>query len=51
MLRRRVGHRHVFDDDSVLPSGATNTQTACIGHTTMPADLAVYRSVRDFVSK
>lgn len=38
-------------DDSVLLSGAINTQTACVSHTAMPNDLAIYRSVRDFVSK
>lgn len=38
-------------DDSVLLSGATNTQTACIGHMAFFSDLAVYNSVRDFVAK
>jgi triacylglycerol lipase len=38
-------------DDSVLLSGATNTQTTCISHMALTDDLAVYRSVRDFVSR
>jgi triacylglycerol lipase len=38
-------------DDSVLLSGATNTQAGCIGHMAFFDDLAVYRSVRDFVSR
>ncbi len=38
-------------DDSVLLSGATNTQATCIGHMAFFDDLAVYRSVRDFVNR
>lgn len=38
-------------DDSVLLSGATNTQTACIGHMAFLDDLAVYGSVRNFVNQ
>ena len=38
-------------DDSVLLSGATNTQTTCISHMALMDDLAVYRSVRDYVSR
>jgi triacylglycerol lipase len=38
-------------DDSVLLSGATNTHSGCIGHMAFFDDLAVYRSVRDFVSR
>jgi triacylglycerol lipase len=37
--------------DSVLLSGATNAQTACISHTALVEDATVYRSVRDYVSK
>jgi triacylglycerol lipase len=38
-------------DDSVLLSGATNTQTACVSHTALHEDAGIYRSVRDFVSR
>lgn len=38
-------------DDSVLLSGATNTQTACLSHSALHEDATVYRSVRDYVSK
>jgi triacylglycerol lipase len=38
-------------DDSVPLSGATNTQTTCIAHMAFFDDLAVYRSVRDYVSR
>lgn len=38
-------------DDSVLLSGAANMQTACVAHTAMTGDLAIYRSVRDFVHR
>jgi triacylglycerol lipase len=38
-------------DDSVLLSGATNTQTNCISHNALVEDAGVYRSVRDFVSR
>jgi triacylglycerol lipase len=37
--------------DSVLLSGATNSQTACLGHSALLEDATVYRSVRDYVSK
>jgi triacylglycerol lipase len=37
-------------DDSVLLSGATNTRTTCIAHMAFFDDLAVYRSVRDYVA-
>ncbi|HEX6909750.1 MAG TPA: triacylglycerol lipase [Longimicrobium sp.] len=38
-------------DDSVLLSGATNTQTVCLSHGALHEDAGVYRSVRDFVSR
>ena len=38
-------------DDSVPLSGAANTQTACISHTSLTSDAGVYRSVRDFVNR
>ena len=38
-------------DDSVLLSGATNTQTACLSHSALLDDATVYRSVRDFVNR
>ena len=38
-------------DDSVLLSGATNNQTACLSHSALHEDVGVYRSVRDFVSR
>lgn len=36
-------------DDSVVLSGATNTETACIGHSALTTDSTVYGQVRDFV--
>lgn len=36
-------------DSSVLLSGATNTQTACMGHSALYSDLTVYGQVRNFV--
>ncbi|HEX8067934.1 MAG TPA: triacylglycerol lipase [Thermoleophilaceae bacterium] len=36
-------------DSSVSLSGATNTKTACIAHTSLPDDAGVYSQVRDFV--
>ena len=36
-------------DSSVSLIGATNTQTACMGHSDLYNDLAVYQQVRDFV--
>lgn len=42
-------------DELVLPSsstslsGATNTQTACMGHSDLRTDVTVYQQVRDFV--
>lgn len=36
-------------DESVILSGATNTQTACIGHSALHSDATVYGQVRDFV--
>ncbi len=36
-------------DSSVALSGATNTQTACISHSALHEDAAVYAQVRDFV--
>ena len=36
-------------DDSVLLSGARNTQTACISHSALYSDKTVYGQVRDFV--
>ena len=38
-------------DSSVLLDGAANHQTACIGHLDFFRDAAVYRAVRDFVSR
>jgi triacylglycerol lipase len=35
---------------SVLLSGATNTQTACMSHASLHEDLGVYRQVRDMVN-
>jgi triacylglycerol lipase len=36
-------------DSSVSLSGATNTKTACISHTSLPTDETVYTQVREFV--
>jgi triacylglycerol lipase len=36
-------------DSSVSLSGATNTQTACMGHSDLYGDLTVYGQVRNFV--
>jgi triacylglycerol lipase len=36
-------------DESTILSGATNTQTACIGHSALRTDATVYGQVRDFV--
>jgi triacylglycerol lipase len=36
-------------DSSVSLVGATNTQTACLGHSDLYSDLTVYGQVRDFV--
>jgi triacylglycerol lipase len=36
-------------DSSVALSGATNTQTACISHSALKEDAAVYAQVRDYV--
>lgn len=36
-------------DTSVILSGATNTQTACMAHSTLRTDAAVYAGVRNFV--
>lgn len=36
-------------DSSVLLSGASNTQTACMGHSALYSDLTVYNQVRNFV--
>jgi triacylglycerol lipase len=36
-------------DSSVLLSGATNTQTACMGHSDLHQNATVYGQVRDFV--
>ena len=36
-------------DSSVALSGATNTQTACMGHSALYGDAGVYAQVREFV--
>ena len=36
-------------DTSTVLSGATNTQTACMGHSTLRTDATVYGQVREFV--
>lgn len=36
-------------DDTVALTGATNTQTACLGHSQLYSDAAVYSQVRDFI--
>lgn len=36
-------------DESVILNGATNTQTACVGHGALLSDATVYGQVRDFV--
>jgi triacylglycerol lipase len=36
-------------DSSVAVEGATNTQTACIGHSDLHQDATVYGQVRDFI--
>lgn len=36
-------------DESVILDGATNTETACIGHSALYSDSTVYGQVRDFV--
>jgi triacylglycerol lipase len=39
----------VINPDSSVPlSGATNTQTACLSHSSLHEDAAVYAQVRDF---
>jgi triacylglycerol lipase len=38
-------------DNSVLLSGATNTQTACLSHSALMTDAAVYTQVRDLVHR
>lgn len=35
--------------DGVSISGARNTQTACVSHTSLPSDATIYGQVRDFV--
>jgi len=40
----------VINPDSSVPlTGATNTQTACMGHSALYGDLTVYNQVRNFV--
>lgn len=39
----------ITPDESVILSGATNTQTACISHSSHLTNLTVYNQVRDFV--
>jgi hypothetical protein len=41
----------VNPDDSVLLVSATNNKTACVSHTALPSDLAVYQAVRAFVNQ
>ena len=36
-------------DTSVILSGASNTQTSCMGHSALRTDLTVYGQVREFV--
>jgi len=36
-------------DSSVLLTGATNTETACISHTALTTDETVYKGVREFI--
>jgi len=36
-------------DTSVILSGASNTQTSCMGHSALRTDLTVYSQVREFV--
>jgi triacylglycerol lipase len=36
-------------DESVILTGAANTQTACLGHSELRTDATVYGQVRDFV--
>jgi triacylglycerol lipase len=36
-------------DTSTILSGATNTQTSCMGHSALRTDLTVYQQVRNFV--
>ena len=36
-------------DTSVILSGATNTQTSCMGHSALRTDATVYSQVREFV--
>jgi triacylglycerol lipase len=38
-------------DNSVLLSGATNTQTACISHNALLTDATVYSQVRSWVTR
>jgi triacylglycerol lipase len=41
----------VINPDSSVPvAGATNTQTACLGHSDLYADATVYGQVRAFVA-
>lgn len=39
----------ITPDESVILSGATNTQTSCLLHSGLLINLAVYNQVRDFV--
>jgi triacylglycerol lipase len=40
----------IINPDSSVPlSGATNTETGCIAHTSLPTDATVYAQVREFV--
>jgi triacylglycerol lipase len=39
----------ITPDESVILSGATNTQTACISHSAHLTNLTVYQQVRNFV--
>jgi len=39
----------ITPDESVILSGATNTHTSCISHSTMLTDLTVYNGVKAFV--
>ncbi len=39
----------ITPDESVILGGAANTQTACMGHSTLRTDANVYAQVREFV--
>jgi triacylglycerol lipase len=39
----------ITPDESVILSGASNTQTSCISHSGLLSDFTVYTQIRNFV--